>query len=350
MNSLQLACVLIPAFKPSESLLSVVSRLKLLGLQDIIIINDGSGEEFNFLFDQLQHMGVFIINHPVNLGKGAALKTGFIYFLSNFKNKIGVITADADGQHAPEDIVRLSDKFSRDPNALILGCRSFDEKIPFRSKVGNKLTLHLSNLLIGLKITDTQTGLRAIPMALLPDLLKIKSNGYEYEMDMLIRVHQKNTRIEEMTIKTIYEDGNVSSHFNPIIDSAKIYFVLFRFSLNSLASQLIDTLVFLVAMKFTNAIFLSTVISRCVAGFFNFKISKRYVFHSIDRAAPEVIKYVLSVVTLMLISYGFVTYLVVVLGFSLLPAKIISESLLFILSFSVQRIFVFVKQRSTNNE
>lgn len=350
MNSMQSPCVLIPSFKPSESLIYVVSQLKSLGLQDIIIVNDGSGEEFDFIFDQLQQMEVVIINHPVNLGKGAALKTGFLFFLSNFKNKTGIITADADGQHAPEDIFRLSGEFSRSHSSFILGCRSFDKAIPFRSKIGNKLTLHISNLLIGLKITDTQTGLRAIPKALLPELLKIKSNGYEYEMDMLIRVHQKNTRIKEIAIKTIYDDGNSSSHFNPIIDSLRIYFVLFRFSLNSLASQVIDTLVFLIVMKFTDAIFLSTVISRCVAGFFNFKISKRYVFHSIDPEAPEVIKYVLSVITLMLISYGFVTYLVVVPGFSVLPAKIISESLLFILSFSVQRIFVFAKQRSTNNE
>jgi hypothetical protein len=158
-------------------------------------------------------------------------------------DKTGVITADADGQHTPKDIGRLIAAMEQTPDALILGARQFDKDVPFRSMLGNKTTRVLMRILLGLKITDTQTGLRAIPREFIPDLLEIPYNRYEFELEMLLVAQQLRMKISEITIETVYLDGNSSSHFNPLLDSAKIYFVLFRYIAASIITAIFDYII-----------------------------------------------------------------------------------------------------------
>ena len=84
---------------------------------------------------------------------------------------------------------------------------------------------------------------------MLPHLLRLEANGYDFELDMLIAVRQQAIRIAEVPIRTIYEPGNRTSHFNPLLDSMKIYFVLLRFSSVSLMTAALDTLVFYLAYR-----------------------------------------------------------------------------------------------------
>ena len=97
-------------------------------------------------------------------------------------------------------------------------------------------TRGIMHALLGQKLTDTQTGLRGIPASFLPKLLRQEATGYEFELEMLIAAHQLSIPIVEVPIRTIYEAGNKSSHFNPIVDSMKIYFVLLRFGSVSVLS------------------------------------------------------------------------------------------------------------------
>src|ERR1039457_6814595 len=197
--------VLIPAYRPSAGLIDLVCDLSARGMPAIILVDDGSGPQFRDIFDQAaQFPGVQILRHAVNLGKGAALKTGINHALCLFPDLIGVVTADADGQHHPEDIVRVAAGLHEHPGALVLGSRTFDAAVPLRSRFGNLLTRKLTATLIGARLQDTQTGLRGIPASLAARLLPIDSRGYEFELEMLIAARQSGVPLVEIPIRTIY--------------------------------------------------------------------------------------------------------------------------------------------------
>src|SRR5579872_2023400 len=179
--------IIIPAYKPDGVLLTLVKAL-LDQQMTIIVINDGSGNAYLPLFSSLEKIeNVKVLHHDHNRGKGQALKTAFAYFVNHYPmDCIGVVTADADGQHLPKDILSVAQRLEQDPNALWLGARSFEETVPWRSRFGNVLTRTIFRVLVGQALQDTQTGLRGIPREFLHILLQRGSNGYDFELDMLL--------------------------------------------------------------------------------------------------------------------------------------------------------------------
>jgi dolichol-phosphate mannosyltransferase len=230
--------IVIPAYHPNDALLALVDKLSKFKTT-ILIINDGSTQNHLPIFKALdKYKFVKILHHAFNQGKGNALKTGFKYFLENYPNLHGVITADADGQHCTEDILNFCEVFNHQPQTLLLGCRSFDKKVPWRSRIGNKLSCATFRLLVGQKLRDTQTGLRAIPKEFLASLLKIQHAGYDYELEMLLTAFKLKIPVREIDIQTIYTNDNQNSHFHPLIDAIKIYLVFLRFLGKSLLDKL----------------------------------------------------------------------------------------------------------------
>ena len=205
---------------------------------------------------------------------------------------IGVVTADADGQHHPDDIEQVAERLAERPDALVLGARAFDGAVPLRSKVGNIATRRLMQALLGQKITDTQTGLRGIPATLLPRLLRLEATGYEFELEMLLTAHQLSIPIVEQTIRTIYEPGNPSSHFNPLIDSMKIYFVLLRFGSVSMMSALLDNLVFILTVHRLGSVLGAQVLARAFSVAFNYGMVRSSVFYSKQQHSKVLPKYI----------------------------------------------------------
>lgn len=229
---------LIPAYNPPEHLVALVRSLAVSEFSHIIVVNDGSLATSESIFQEIEEIGnVTLIRHAVNLGKGAALKTGLNYALCYFGDHIGVVTIDADGQHLVVDALQVGKELEKNPESLVLGVRAFDKEVPLRSRLGNTITKYMFRLLMGQRLTDTQTGLRGIPKSLIPTLLKIDSAGYEFELDMLLACKYGGRSIIEKEIRTVYIEGNISSHFNPVVDSMKICFVLFRFMLASLFNR-----------------------------------------------------------------------------------------------------------------
>ena len=244
------AVIVIPAYRPVPALLELTKQLAASGdYRRIIVIDDGSGPEFAPLFHKTQSLsGVTLLRHAVNLGKGAALKTGFNCALCEYPDASGVITADADGQHATGDVRKVAERLMANPETVVIGARRFSDnvKVPWRSRFGNQLTIGAVRLLVGQKLSDTQTGLRGLPLSFLPHLMRIPSTGYEFELGtVLIACRHHDYRVVEEPVAAIYLDGNRSSHFNPLLDSARIYFVLLRFGFISLLTAAIDNLVFL---------------------------------------------------------------------------------------------------------
>jgi glycosyltransferase involved in cell wall biosynthesis len=340
--------VVIPAYRPSAGLIDLVRDLAARQFAAIVVVDDGSGPEFAATFTAAAAFPrVELLRHAVNLGKGAALKTAFNHVLCAHGDLAGVVTADADGQHHPDDIARVAESLHARPEALVLGARTFGEHVPLRSRVGNIATRGIMHALLGRKLTDTQTGLRGVPAALLPRLLRIESRGYEFELEMLIAAHQLSIPVVEVPIQTIYEEGNKSSHFNPVIDSMKIYFVLLRFGSVSLMTALLDNLVFILAQPRIGSILRAQVLGRVIAVIFNYSMVRRSVFDSHQRHKTVLPKYLSLVAVSGTCSYLGITLLSRRFAVPVITAKLLAETLLFFVNFAVQRLFIFKPQEGT---
>ena len=333
--------VVIPAYRPSAGLIDLLGALQDSGLP-IVVVDDGSGPEFASTFARAAAFpNVQLLRHAVNLGKGAALKTAFNHLLCSVPDLVGVVTADADGQHDPEDILGVAAELAKHPNALVLGARMFGEDVPLRSRFGNVLTRGIMHALLGRRITDTQTGLRGIPASLLPRLLRLEATGYEFALEMLLAAHHLSMPVVERPIRTIYEPGNKSSHFNPIIDSMKIYFVLLRFGSVSLLTALLDNLVFILSVHRLGSVLASQVLGRFFAVIFNYWMVRSSVFYSRQRHKTVLPKYLGLVVASGTCSYLGIQFLAKRFGVPVVAAKLLVETVLFFVNFAVQRLFIF---------
>jgi len=221
--------IIIPAYQPGEQLVSVIDRLQELGAARIVVINDGSSLDCDTVFNKISAMSVVhVLEHAENRGKGAALRTGFQYVLDHVAGCGSVVTADADGQHRPDDIIGVQQAAMTYPDRLILGVRQFDGDVPWRSRFGNTMTKTVCRLLFRRRLTDTQTGLRAIPQKMLARLIALKSQRYSFELEMLVFLIREGILLQEVPIRTVYEGNNDTSHFRPVRDSVAIYSTLFR--------------------------------------------------------------------------------------------------------------------------
>jgi glycosyltransferase involved in cell wall biosynthesis len=341
--------VLIPAYKPDHILPDLIKSLTDSGLTNIIVVDDGSGPESNEIFSLIKKIKYcHVCTHTINMGKGRAIKTGLNFALTRFPDLSGIVTADADGQHLPEDIIKVRNNLIENPKSLILGSRSFDSRIPFRSKIGNEITRRIFHLFIGVKLSDTQTGLRGIPVGYINECIKLDGERYEYEINMLASCRKNGISLKETPIKTVYIDQNRSSHFNPVLDSIRIYFVLFRFLISSLSTALLDFAVFIVCSRVGMSILYSMIMARIIAGNYNFMINKNIVFKSDSKVINTFIKYWLLVILLGSISYLGIQTLVTYLNLNLILAKALIETMLFFISFIVQRTLIFNSREATH--
>lgn len=340
--------IVLPSFNPSEKIIDITKLLIEKGFTSIIVVDDGSNIESKEYFDILQnYKECKILRHYKNYGKGRALKTAFNYYFNNYPDNIGVITIDDDNQHSIEDICKCSEQLLKHNNKLILGCRNFNEEnIPFKSRMGNKITRFIFKVLCGIKVSDTQTGLRAIPNNVLLQFLDIEGERYEYETEMLIQTKIKNIQISEINIQTIYIDNNSKSHYNPLKDSLKIYKLIFKYISISIFSALIDLGVFTVlvyALRTINAksIFISTLIARIISSLFNFNANKKIVFNCNKNTKKTMLKYYILLASQMFCSFIGVYSISSLLFLNTTFIKIIVDILLALISFNIQREWVF---------
>ncbi|MCE9517983.1 MAG: bifunctional glycosyltransferase family 2/GtrA family protein [Verrucomicrobia bacterium] len=335
--------VLIPALNPVESMIEVVDALVSSDkINHILLVDDGSREAHQSVFQSAAaRPKVKVLRHAVNLGKGAALRTGMNYFLCLNEADAVLVTADADGQHLPDDIIAVGEKAEVTRTDLVLGSRSFSGDVPLRSRFGNDVTRRIFRFVVGPKVTDTQTGLRAIPRALMPKLLRAKANGYEFELQMLIMAAQDKINISAVPIQTVYIDENASSHFNPLKDSMRIYFVFIRFLSSSLVASVVDFILFALIFGLTHSLAWSIGIARLFSGTLNFTLNKGFVFRSRASLVWSITKFAAQETLLAVISLLVIRSLVMRADWNPYLAKPLVEIVLFICSFAVQRVLVF---------
>ncbi len=343
--------IVIPAYEPDDKLIGLMDNLVAAGFSPIVVVNDGSDKgTYGHIFDEVKNRGAIVLEHEVNRGKGRALKTAFEYCLGEFEDMVGVITADSDGQHTAPDIKKCMDALRQDPKSLVLGVRNFDESgIPARSVFGNKTTSRVMKVLVGLSISDTQTGLRGISSEFMRYLLTEKGDRFEFETNMLLATKSLGIKIVEVPISTIYLEENKSSHFNPIVDSVRIYAIFFKFLFSSLSSSVVDIALFTIFCGMMRGrslpfdyIMLATIMARVISAVYNFLINYKVVFKSRSNGLWAAVKYAILAVCIMLLSGALVSFF-----HGLIPTspefvvKIPVDCVLFLVSFLCQREIVY---------
>lgn len=337
-------CIIIPAFNPQPLLLSLLEDLLDQGFRHILLIDDGSATELRPIFDSAQTIGAKVLRHAKNQGKGAALKTAFAY--AQQQGYVGVVTMDADGQHSALDAGRVARQILTEKSPVcILGVRTFASDVPLRSKFGNLLTARIFEATASTRVSDTQTGLRGFSASLLPQLCEVTGQRYEFEMQMLMWLVKSQLPIKEIPIDTIYIDNNTHSHFHPIIDSLKIYWVLCRDFFVSVSSFGIDIALFSLFYALTLQIIPSTFMARFISGAYNFLGNKIVVFRlsksSGSRFMLELCQYIGLAVLLATVSGTMVELLVNRSGWSVTLCKIGVDLMLYLGSFLVRRYVIF---------
>ncbi|MFF3064102.1 glycosyltransferase family 2 protein [Oerskovia sp. NPDC057915] len=267
--------VLVPAYEPGTALVRLVAALRATGdVRGIVVVDDGSGPGSRPVLDDVARLGAVVVGFPANHGKGAALRRGFAEVARRWPGE-DVVCADADGQHAVADVLRVGERVRAGDAAMVLGARTFTGDVPLRSRLGNSATRWLFQAATGTRVQDTQTGLRGYPASMIGWLLDVRGDRYEYELNVLLAAAREGLAVVEVEIETIYLDDNASSHFRPLTDSARIYAPLLAFSLSSLLAFGIDTAMLLVLDALTGSLLLAVVGARGVSGAVNFVVNRR---------------------------------------------------------------------------
>lgn len=348
--------VIIPAYDPDKKLEELVLDLVHKGIQNIIVVNDGSKKEAQPIFWRIENH-VTLLTHESNKGKGAAIKTALHYIQENKQENRqeiqGIVILDADGQHRPEDAIRVLDAVHENSPGLVLGVRRFDKSIPARSLFGNTVTKYVFRLCSGKWVSDTQTGLRAFSLDLVPELIQIAGERYEYEMNVLLTCAKKKIWITEIPIATIYHDsGNSCSHFRTIRDSARIYGNILAFSGASFLSFLLDYILFFFFIKVAGfglaegtALVFANISARLISAAFNYYLNSTFIFHCKENRFKSIISYTMLACLILGLNTVILYCLHDYLGLNKALAKLFTEMLLFVISFTVQKFLIFNKIR-----
>ena len=333
--------VLIPAYQPDARLPRLILELHRADPSTkIVVVDDGSGQKFSDIFEASATAGAHVISYEHTRGKGYALREGFTWIRDVAGDSPEcVVTADADGQHTLNDIFRVGRRCT-DTGKSVLGVREFVGHVPARSRIGNTATSALFWLATGWKLKDTQTGLRAFPVALLPALLEVQGDRYEYELRVLLHLAKFRHPVTQIPIETIYEAGNPTSHFRPLQDSARIWAPLLKFAASSGVATIIDYVLVLVLNALTGALFFPVIAARLVSASVNFAMNRRVFEATGVPLRRSALRYAALAVAVIAGSYTMLAVLTGI-GMPLWIAKIIADTTMYLVSYSAQSRYVF---------
>jgi glycosyltransferase involved in cell wall biosynthesis len=344
--------IVIPAYEPDEKLTDLLCQIVAAdSSQRVVVVDDGSGQRFEPIFRSVAELGAIVLTHHVNRGKGAALKTAFEYVAAAFPGE-SIVCADCDGQHRLNDIKRVASALEADNGSIVLGSRSFSGSVPARSRLGNNTTRHLFRLATGRSLHDTQTGLRGYSASLLEWLCSVPGERFEYELSVLLIASKEHVPVIEVPADTVYLDANASSHFRPLVDSARVYRPLLRFLLSSFAAFLVDLIALIALMATTRNLAVSVVGARLLSASVNFLTNRAYVFRA-GTASPiraSALRYGSLVVAILAANYALMRLTVTDARLPLLVGKALTETVLFTVSFQAQRRWIFRSRKSSSGE
>ena len=355
--------IVIPAYRPDDKLFGVIDGLTC-SENRFIVVDDGSGPAYASIFRRLKKEygdNVTVIHQSLNRGKGHALKTAFEYVESVCGENDGILTIDADSLHRVEEAKTLISEWEKAPDAFYIGSCSFGKKLPLRDRFGSSVTRSVFAITTGVRISDTESGLRAFSVKLIPDLLKIKGEHYDFEIAELLYAVKERIKITEIPFGTEYAPGYHRKHFR-FKDSWQIYKMIFVFMLSSFSCFLIDySLLLILAGVFkrlpgavevaeneyrlrmlgtqVDTHLLALIIARIISSFCNYLLNRKVVFKTSSRAA--LVRFYIVIIGLLLANYALLSLVTTANGLPLWIAQLVVQAVLYPLSFILQRKFVF---------
>jgi putative flippase GtrA len=341
------AIIVIPAYEPTEKFLRVFQALKDVTGRHVLVVDDGSGPNYQPIFKALATSGAEVIGYGENRGKGYALKTAIAHVAATYPEAAGIVTADSDGQHAVADIVTVAEAVEQHEDEFILGVRSFEKGVvPPKSYWGNTITSKMTKWATGLWIPDTQTGLRGLPRAAYDWLAGLAGDRFEYEMNMLLELKSQPLTLKMIPIETIYEDNNAGTHFHPIRDSFLVYRRFLKFAVSSLSSAVVDVALFAILLKVglsaggATGLLLASVGARLMSGVFNFTVNHHWVFNSDKRQRVSGSRYLTLFLAQMILSAVLLQLVETYIPHPV-SVKIMVDGIIFFGSYLIQKRFVF---------
>lgn len=342
--------ILIPAYEPDEKLIKLLKEINDNNSFDTVVVNDGSSKDKNEIFKQAEKFAV-VLGYDENKGKGAALKTGIKYISENYNEDFIVATVDSDGQHSLSDTIKVVDVCEKNPDSLVIGSRVFKGKIPLRSIMGNYITRFVYNLISGVNINDTQTGLRAFSSKLIPFMLSVKGDRYEYEMNVLIECAGNDILITEAFIQAIYIQNNESSHFDTLKDSIRIYKHILKYSVTNILCPVLNFILFCIFIYLTRkvslitSVLVSNILCSLISFCLDYYLNKRKYINKKYNKNKKKFSYIFEFVFHLIISTAFLI-LISLLIKNKIWAKVIVEVILFIISFAIHNLKVHLNHNT----
>ena len=343
--------LLIPIYEPSERVLPFLKQFQAEEFDAFLVVDDGSGENYADIFASIEKETVFsVFSYPVNHGKGYALKNGMKKLIDEHPDLDTIVTADGDGQHLHEDILKVAQKAKECPSALVLGVRDWT-KAPPKSASGNKWSARYFYFVTHRKISDCQTGLRAIPYDAFDMALHTYGYRFDYEMNFLLPA-SREFGFHEMTINTIYDEDNKGTHFRPVRDSLLIMRTPIAYIAVGVTSFLIDILSFYLFSTYvwpnakTDALQLlyCQCCARAISFPYNYILLEKVVFHHKGIFHNSLYKYfglaVTSLFTGYLLSWGFSF-----LDASITWIKVVIDSILGVIKYLINLMITFANRK-----
>lgn len=350
--------IVIPCFNPTDKLIKLIKEIQEKGFSNIILINDGSSSTLQNYFNEAKNNNCVVLNHSQNFGKGQSLKTGIKYIIDNYNSeKIqGILTVDSDYQYSCDDVLTIAETMIQNPNSFIMGLRNFSNtKLPLKTKIRHKLSQAFFKLSTGKKCSDTQCGLRGIPKQLFNLAIEESGKRYDYEMNFLMdAVLITETIYVPIESKIISKDK--ISYYHAFSDTIRVFARFLTFIGSSMFAYVLDFSLFsilgtIIFPKFISnedlIIWISTAAGKAAAGVINFTINKKYSFKTKNKSISEFLKYVV----VFFIKFGGSAELVTLLKFIPIPLpllKCIIDTLIFFISYRLQKVWVFKKKIGKN--
>ena len=345
-------CIVIPAYEPGGEFVPYAQEVLAAGLGPVLVVDDGSGPAYAPVFAALAEMGCTVLTHEQNRGKGAALKPALRWYGAHEDGCAGIVTADCDGQHTVKDVRRVCEAMEACPGTLVLGCRDFGPGTPARSATGNRVTSAAMRVLYNIDLKDTQTGLRGIPNGMHRDLLEVRGERYEYELNMLIYAKQRSIPYTIVPIETVYFNNNEGSHYRTVADSARIIHQLgsglVQYAMSAGLSVVVDVFVYCVLVKWlllglplAPRLFFAAVIARTLSSVVNYTCNRRLPYVQNKKIGPTVAKYYCLWLAQLMLSFVGVWAACTGLHMDDMLAKLLVDALLAVASYQVQLRWVF---------
>lgn len=361
---------MIPAYRPDDRLCNLIRGLEEEDFR-FVIVDDGSGVSCAPIFRQIEKefSNVTVIRHSLNRGKGHALKSALEFVQRISREGDGVLTVDADGERHLDIARQAVSEWENDPESFIIGSRRIKGKVPFKSRFITGITRSVFAVTTGVRVYDILSGIRAFSVSLIPELLKIRGDRYDFEIAELLYAAQNHIKIKEIAFETEFVSDSRSAHFRLFRDSWLIYKMIFVFMLSSFSCFLIDYGLLLgLAALFKNmrsavetapgefslpilgtlvdTHLIALIIARTISSFCNFLLNRNIVFKTGSMAA--IIRFYAVIIGLLLANYGLLSLVVSENGLPLWIAQLVVQAVLYPFSFILQRKFVFPDKYKNN--